>query len=298
MESFLDNQLMTSDSAYFNWMIHPKIKSDVESMIYAKQLVFILSVGVVFFLVNAIKWFILDHYALALSLVVIEIITIGMLVLIKMTGLYKPFGHGMLIVLTWHFSFLLYLSGGIQSTAITWMIAIPVFSSTLCDSRSAIVWTSILLIVLGIFLFLHINHYVFPSLNLSDAALFRAHLANTIGPIIAVFLCSWFANSQIRKGLQIQKYAIVFQEETNQRLEELFDRIGNSSKTLQETSDFLNQTSDTLKNNRMISVIKTVRHRKQLKKQLKTCRIWTRIPVISVLRLTHYQNQPTPFPHT
>jgi methyl-accepting chemotaxis protein len=241
------NLLQTSNSIYFDWMIHPEIRSDIESMIYAKQLVFIMSVGAIFFLLNAIKWFFLDYYVLAISLGIIEILTIIMMICIKMTTHYKFFGHGMLVMLTWHFSFLLYVSGGIQSTAIAWMIAIPVFSATLCDSKSSIVWTAIIMAIIGVFLFLHIRHYNFPTLQLSEDALFRTHLANTIGPIITVFVCAWFASIQINKGLKVQKYAIVIQEETNQRLEELFGKIRETGKTLQDASDFLNQTSDILK---------------------------------------------------
>jgi methyl-accepting chemotaxis protein len=241
------NLLETSNSAYFDWMIHPEIRSDIESMIYAKQLIFIMSVGAIFFLINAIKWFFLGYYLLALSLGIIEILTIIIMICIKTTTHFKIFGHAMLLMLTWHFSFLLYVSGGIQSTAIAWMIAIPVFSANLCDSKSSIMWTSIILSIIGIFLFLHIQHYEFPILKLSEQALFRAHLANIIGPIITVFLCAWFASNQINKGLKVQKYAIVVQEETNQRLEDLFDQIRETGKTLQDASDFLNQTSDILK---------------------------------------------------
>jgi len=241
------NLLESSNSVYFDWMIHPETRSDIESMIYAKQLVFIMSVGVVFFLINAIKWLLLGHYELTVSLVIIEIITILMMFCIKTTTYYKIFAHGMMLLLTWHFSFLLYISGGIQSTAIAWMIAIPVFSATLFDSKASIIWIATTLTIIGIFLFLHIHHYDFPRLQLSENALFRTHLANTIGPIISVFLCTWFANTQINKGLKVQKYAIVVQEETNQRLEDLFRRIRETGKTLQEASDFLNQTSDILK---------------------------------------------------
>jgi methyl-accepting chemotaxis protein len=241
------NLLETSNSAYFDWMIHPAIRSDIEAMIYAKQLVFLMSVGAVFFLINAIKWFFLDHYLLATSLGIIEILTIIMLICIKLTTRYKLLGHGMLFMLTWHFSFLLYVSGGIQSTAIAWMIAIPVFSTTLCDSKSSILWTAIILAIIGVFLSLHFRHYEFPQLQLSEQALFRSHLANIVGPIITVFLCAWFASVQINKGLKVQKYAIVIQDETNQRLEELFSRTRETGKTLQDASDFLNQTSDILK---------------------------------------------------
>jgi methyl-accepting chemotaxis protein len=241
------NLLETSNSAYFDWMIHPAIRSDIEAMIYAKQLVFIMTVGAIFFLVNAIKWFFLDYYYLATSLGIIEIVTIIMLVCIKTTRHYKLFGHTMLTLLTWHFTFLLYVSGGIQSTAIAWMIAIPVFSATLCDSKSSFVWTVIILIIISVFLYLHIHHYDFPKLQISEQALFRSHLANIIGPIITVFLCAWFASVQINKGLKVQKYAIVVQNETNQRLEELFRRTRETGKTLQDASDFLNQTSDILK---------------------------------------------------
>jgi methyl-accepting chemotaxis protein len=241
------NLLESSNSAYFDWMIHPAIRSDIEAMIYAKQLVFIMTVGAVFFLINAIKWFCLDYYFLAISLGIIEILTIIILICIKMTTHYKLFGHTMLIMLTWHFSFLLYVSGGIQSTAIAWMIAIPVFSATLCDSKSSIVWTVIILLIISVFLYLHIHHYDFPQLQLSEQALFRSHLANIIGPIVTVFLCAWFASVQINKGLKVQKYAIVIQDETNHRLEELFRRTRETGKTLQDASDFLNQTSDILK---------------------------------------------------
>jgi len=242
-----NNLLKTSNSKYFDWMIHPVIRSDIETLIYAKQLVFILTMGAVLFLINAIKWFLLGHYGLAASLTIIELITISMLISIKTTTHYKYFSHGMLILLTWHFSFLLYVSGGIQSTAISWVVAIPVFSATLCDSKSSIIWTMITISIICTFFYLHCYDYDLPTLNLSEEALFRSSLTNIFGPTIAMFLCAWFASDQIKKGLKIQKYAIVVQEETNQRLEDLFFRIRETGKTLQDASDFLNQTSDILK---------------------------------------------------
>ncbi|MBF0451967.1 MAG: hypothetical protein HQK75_14775 [Candidatus Magnetomorum sp.] len=242
-----NNPLIASQSGFFDWMIHPNIRSDLDAIIFAKQLVFILSFGVVFFLVNTMKWYFIGCHALALSMGIVMLMTIVLLITIKLSGHYLICGHIMLLFLLWHFSFLLYSTGGIVSSAITWMVSIPIFSSALCGSRAAFFWSFLTLIIISIFLYLHMNHYPFPTLILSEQVLIKNHLANTFGPVLAVLFCSWFGNKQINNALKAQKYFLLVKESINQRLENLFASIRDTGKTLQGAADVLNQTSDALK---------------------------------------------------
>jgi len=242
-----NRHLPTSSSGFFDRMIHPRIREDMDEIMYARQIVFIMVVGVLFFLFNTLKWLFLGCPSLAISMGGVMIATLIFLIIIKTTGYYRICGHLMLACLLWHFSFFLYSTGGIRSSAITWMVTIPIFSSALCGSRPSFVWSFLTLVVVGTFLNLHANHYVFPTLQLSENALVRNHLANTFGPLLAVLFCSWFANKQISEALKVQKYFLVVKESINQRLEDLFDRIKDTAKTLQGAADILNKTSDEFK---------------------------------------------------
>ena len=234
------------DSKFFEWIIYKGIKSDIESKIFAKQVVFIFSVGFLFYILNAIKWFSLGCNGLALSMLILAIITIFLLLAIKFSEYYKACGHIMLACLVWHFSFLLYSTGGISSSALTWMVSIPIFSSSLCGSRAAFFWTPVTLIVLASFIYLEATNFPLPKLNLSENAIIRCHIANTFGPIVVVLICSWFGNNQMEKALKAQKQSTIEQETINERLENLFENIRHTGETLQEAADVLNKTSGTL----------------------------------------------------
>jgi methyl-accepting chemotaxis protein len=241
-----ENPQITSQSL-IDKMIHPSIRENMDDIIFARQVVFIIFVGVVFFFFNTIKWLLLGCSHLAISIAFVMIMSIILLMVIKTIGHYNICGHIMLALLLWHFSFLLYSTGGIHSSAITWLVSIPIFSSALCGSKSSFFWSFITLFIIGFFLYLHMNHYPFPTLQLSEKIMIRNHFANTFGPLLAVLFCSWFGNKQINDALKAQKYYLVVKDSINQRLENLFDRIKITVKTLQTAADILNETSDAFK---------------------------------------------------
>ncbi|KPA14448.1 methyl-accepting chemotaxis sensory transducer, partial [Candidatus Magnetomorum sp. HK-1] len=119
---------MTKLWEYVEWFIPQNMKEDLKYFIRARQFVLFSGIALLFYLVNTIKWFKLGYPNLAISMISVCIVNILMVFIFRVSGSINLAGNGVMAALCWHFFYLIYLTGGLHSSAISWVVIIPVFA--------------------------------------------------------------------------------------------------------------------------------------------------------------------------
>jgi len=231
---------------YLEWFIPAKIKSDQKYHIRARQFVMFSLFGFVFYVVNMIKWFSLGYPNLAWSMFAVLIVNILMLFTFRVTGSINFSGNGLMAAINGHFFYLIYLTGGLESSAISWIIIIPVFAALYFSNRVSAIWTIVSLACIFIFNYMSHQGHNFSTILLSDQC-HHANLANAIGPLIAVFFAGCFFNLAMYRAFDGQKLAMNKQKETLDQLNAVFNSVTEINESILSTSKILDESSEALK---------------------------------------------------
>jgi len=232
---------------YLEWFIPAKIKNDQKYHIRARQFVMFSLFGFVFYVVNMIKWFAMGYTNLALSMFAVMIINILMLISFRYTGSINLSGNGLMAAINGHFFYLIYLTGGLESSAISWIIVIPVFAALYFSNRVSAIWTFVSLT--GIFILNYMSHHghVFTSIIAAEKLCNHANLFNAISPLVAVFFSGCFFNLAMYRAFDGQKLAMNNQKTTLDQLNLMFDSVTEISESILSTSQILDQSSEKMK---------------------------------------------------
>jgi hypothetical protein len=84
--------------------------------------------GLPFFIINLVKWATLGSVTLAVSLAIVMILVWMMSFVLRYTGSVAFAANGILAGLCWHFIFVLYHTGGMDSNSMSWTLVIPLFA--------------------------------------------------------------------------------------------------------------------------------------------------------------------------
>ena len=113
---------------FFDWFIPQHAKNDIEQYRRAYMIVGVSWYGLPFFIINIVKWATLGSTALAVSLTVVMILVWLMSFVLRYTGSISLAANGILAGLCWHFLFLPYQTGGMDSNSLSWTLIIPLFA--------------------------------------------------------------------------------------------------------------------------------------------------------------------------
>ncbi|ETR72063.1 MAG: methyl-accepting chemotaxis sensory transducer [Candidatus Magnetoglobus multicellularis str. Araruama] len=232
---------------FVEWFIPSQIKSDMKYHIRARQFVIFALIGMIFYIVNMIKWYSMGYENLGLSMMTVLIVNILMLFVFRATGSINIAGNGLMAIINWHFFYLIYLTGGLQSSAISWIVIIPVFAALYFSNRVSVIWSTVSL--LGILSFNYLEHQgvSFTSIITSNQQICQANLANSVGPLIAVFFAGCFFNLAMYRAFDGQKDAMANQKETLDQLNAVFDSVTEISESILSTSTILDSSSENMK---------------------------------------------------
>ena len=147
--------------------------------------------------------------SLAISMFAVMIVMLLSLLLLKMTANLFLAGNISLVALAWHFIFLPCLTGGIESSALSWNLVIPVLAVVFVSSRCAVFWTLFMLTEIFVLWWLKKIGYELPTIVLTPEQLLRTHLSNNIGPLLAVTLTLHFVEQGARDTLISQQKALL-----------------------------------------------------------------------------------------
>jgi methyl-accepting chemotaxis protein len=232
---------------YLEWFIPEKIKGDQKYHIRARQFVMFSIIGLVFYLVNMMKWLLMGYTNFAVSISIVIVVNMLMLYTFRATGSINISGNGLMAAITGHFFYLIYLTGGLESSAITWVIIIPVFAALYFSNRVSVIWTIVSFIGILMINYMANHGHSFTSIFVSDQQCSHASLANAIGPLLAVFFAGCFFNLAMYRAFDGQKQAMSDQKKTLDQLNIVFDSVTEISESIIATSKILDQSSETMK---------------------------------------------------
>jgi methyl-accepting chemotaxis protein len=209
---------------FFDWFIPQHAKDDIEQYRRAYMIVGVSWYGLPFFIVNLVKWATLGSIALAVSLAIVMILVWMMAFVLRYTGSIALAGNGILTGLCWHFIFVLYQTGGMDSNSMSWTLIIPLFAIMLTGSRNAIFWISVTAMAIFGFYWLKISGYQCPTVSLSQESLLREQITNAIGPFLATFILGLLLKQGMRQAVKEQQEGLLAQKRA-QDFETLFVQV-------------------------------------------------------------------------
>ena len=112
-----------------DWFIHPRIKEDTGNYLRARQLILFVFIAIGFFLINLLKWIFLEQTNLAFSIGSVWFFVMLMCFIFRYSGSIAIVGNGIVAALSFHFVFIAWHTGGLESASISWIVIIPVFAS-------------------------------------------------------------------------------------------------------------------------------------------------------------------------
>jgi len=213
-----------SITRFFEWFIPQHTKSDLEQYRRAYMIVGVSWYGLPFFIINIVKWATLGSIALAVSLTIVMILVWMMSFVLRYTGSIALAGNSILAGLCWHFIFLLYHTGGMDSNSMSWTLIIPLFAILLTGSKNAILWISVTATAIFVFYWLKISGYQCPTVSLTPEGLLREQITNAIGPFLATFVLGILLRQGMQQAVQEQHEGLMAQKKA-QNLEALFGQV-------------------------------------------------------------------------
>jgi methyl-accepting chemotaxis protein len=209
---------------FFDWFIPQHAKNDIEQYRRAYMIVGVSWYGLPFFIINLVKWATLGSVTLAVSLAIVMILVWLMSFVLRYTGSVALAANGSLAGLCWHFIFVLYHTGGMDSKSMSWTLVIPLFAILLTGSKNAILWISVTATAIFVFYWLKISGYQCPTVSLNPEGLLKEQITNAIGPFLATFILGLLLKQGMRQAVKEQQEGLHAQKKA-QDLETLFGQV-------------------------------------------------------------------------
>ena len=207
---------------YIDYFIPDNIREDADEYRRAFQITAFSQLSLLFFIPNVIKWYKMGFVELALSIFGVMIcVALFAPLLMKFTRSLNIMGNFVIAALTWHFSVLPAVTGGILSSSLAWNIVIPVFVATFLGFGSFVFWSAFMFLEIMIFLGIHLAGVSIPSISLTPAQLIQTQIANILGPFLTIVISLVFGNRGLKSALLAQKQAAMASREAQLEQESL-----------------------------------------------------------------------------
>lgn len=211
---------MMGKNGLVNKFIPDTLQQDPDQFRRARYLIVYIFLSPAFFIPNAVKWYNLGSQTLALSMIAVMIVTIMAALLIKLTGSLIFSGNLVFTALAWHFILLPVLTGGIESSALTWNLVVPAFAATFVGVKSSIFWTFFMIAEVIVLYRLKISGVELPALALSPDQLLQTRIANILGPLLSMVVTLFFVDKGMKSLLDSMFNALKLRENTMDKLEQ------------------------------------------------------------------------------
>lgn len=229
-----------SMGSFVESLIPEATKGNIEDYIKARQLATFCLISPLFFIPNMIKWKQIGSNELAISMGVVMLLVLGAAFAFKYIGSLSIFTNFIIGVLTWHFIFLPYSTGGIRSSALCWNIVIPVFAASFGGLRSSFFWTFVMIVEIALFVIFEKIGVSLPHIEMTKGQIFETQVANVVGPLIAIAISMYFSDKNRKnaylmhkeaqeEALKVQEEAKIKANESNLFLEGIFEQIKTQS---------------------------------------------------------------------
>jgi hypothetical protein len=246
---FLHTERKIMIGKYTDWFIPDALKSDPESLRRSRQLLHLTQIAFLFYCPNLLKWYKLGCMELATSMLVVMIVVAFVLpLLLKWSGSLAVIGNGILAAMAWHFTILPYYTGGFFSSAVAWNLVLPVLAATFVSFRSMIFWSGMMLLEILGFILIHTQGIPLPNLGLTQAQMFEAHIANTVGPFLGLCVCIVFNDRSLRFAFRMreetQRAALEEDAQSRIQIEKLAENLEKTFEKVQTSAGDLARISE------------------------------------------------------
>jgi len=188
------------------------VKARMDQRRRDRQLVVFAFISPLFFIPNIIKWAAMGHTGLSVSTTAAAVMALSIPPVMRWTGSLAAAGNIAFAGLAWHFLYLPHQTGGIYSSALAWNMVVPVLAATFVGIRSALFWSFFMAAeVLGFYLYQSAGN-VLPSIAFAEEEILKVHLANTLGPLLALAVTMYFSEKGIQNAFGFQRTALADQE--------------------------------------------------------------------------------------
>jgi hypothetical protein len=236
-----------------DWFIPIEIRKDADQYIRSKQLVIFCLISPGFFVPNIIKWSKIGSQELAISMTVVMMLVLSLSLIFKRIKSHHIFVNSVLAVLSWHFAFLPFLTGGIHSSALTWNMVVPIFAAAFAGKRSAFFWSGVMLVEIGVFSYCEIAGFPLKGIALTQKQLIETEIANVVGPLLAIVVTMYFSekgrkfaydaqNEAQNKVLAAQQKSKMAAEQHTRNLQTIFEKTRDISQHLNSSIEDMTMT--------------------------------------------------------
>ncbi|MCB2188150.1 MAG: hypothetical protein KQJ78_17160 [Deltaproteobacteria bacterium] len=226
---------------YVEWLIPEHLTHDLDEYRRARQLVIITQIAPLFFIYNIIKWAEIGAPFLAWSMAVVAVIITSLPLTLRWFGSLNVFGNLAFATMAWHFTVLPALTGGIDSSALMWNLAMPVFASAFLGLKSGVVWTLVMVAEVVTFQVLKSQGVALPLVSMTPDQAAKAQLANVLGPLLVLGITMYFNGRGIQLALDRQREAFASREdEARQRAAAAAREAANAARL----SELFNQVAE------------------------------------------------------
>ncbi len=232
---------------YILWYIPKEIQDgDLDQFRRAKQYIIFSQLAPLFFIPNIIKWNKIGSVELTISMSCVLLIQIFIPFILRITKSVAIMGNAGLALLSWHFIFLPFMTGGMFSSALAWTLVLPAFASTFFGMGAFLFWSVVMFLEIVIFIVLEKMGISTTAIVFTKEQLFSNQLANLIGPLLALVITLIFSNKGLKSALDTQTRAI---EDNKKIAEEILlakQQADSMSVSMQETFDKASDNINTL----------------------------------------------------
>ena len=230
--------------------VPPELRHDKNLNRKIKRLLLLSMISPLFFIPNLIKWYAFGCTKLTISIFIVMLIVFLIPVIMKYSKSLIISGNIGFAALAWHFAYLPYFTGGIDSSALAWNMLVPLFAATFVGIRSSFFW--VLMMSAEIFVFYHLKQigYEMPTISLTPEQFDKTLLANTLGPLLALFMTTYFAEKETLYAFRMQNQtllelekAVQSQHESKLETENLAGFLGKIVDHLQARTQSLAKTT-------------------------------------------------------
>ena len=229
-----------------DWFIPEKIKQNPDIYRRSDQLITCIWFGNVFFLLNTIKWFDLGVPELGMSMFIVMILVTSIPILIRLTGLFHVCGNILMACLAWHFIYLPFMTGGFDSSALSWNLVTPAAALLLLGFYSGVFWTAVMAAEIFIFYWMKKHGVDLPHLTIPPDHVMVTNIANAVGPLLFIFMICGFVERGRKKLYKEQQKALNFNRNTILHLKDILEKLTDTGDRITKSFHFLNQTSEEL----------------------------------------------------
>ncbi|MCP4110636.1 MAG: hypothetical protein GY749_34790 [Desulfobacteraceae bacterium] len=228
---------------FIEWLIPGNIKQDVTQFIRTKQLLIFSLISPLIFVPFMFIWKRVGCNELAMITFFTMMMVLTLAFILRYLRSLNLFVNLIIVFLTVQYFFYAFYTGGIRSGTLGWTLFIPVFAAAFANILTALVWTGIMLSVVGIFAYIAVTGGPIPMIQFTTAQLAEIHISGISGPIVSIAISMFFAErtrlyaymaqneAQIR-AMELQKKAKAESDENTRYLQGIFEQIKTGSDEL------------------------------------------------------------------